>query len=306
MKNFKTLNEYCEAIHISPPKYEQFDIRSFEENMPTVINQMPPFRHAFYAIALKMEGKGKAVSSHFTGFPEGAVIFFNSPFQILSWDIAPDWEGFYVMMTQDFLASSNLFNNFLERFPFLKIEKSIPFAVGNKDADAILEIYKSIYREYHSSDSDKFDFIHTYALLLLNHIKRCFSRQVTNEDADKVIRTADLKLLSRYQKLIEVHLREDAEWDYSKNLHSPSYYADLLNVHPNHLNSVVKSISGKTALKFIHNHLMHLAKSYLKQTNLSIKEIAYQLQFDSPNNFNNFFKKNSQETPGAYRKSTRL
>lgn len=34
-------HSYC------PPKYEQFDIRSFEENMPTVIQKMPPFRHAF-------------------------------------------------------------------------------------------------------------------------------------------------------------------------------------------------------------------------------------------------------------------
>ena len=69
---------------------------------------------------------------------------------------------------------------------------------------------------------------------------------------------------------------------------------------------MVKGISGKTALQYIHHHLIHLAKSYLTQTNLSVKEIAYQLQFDAPNNFNNFFKKHTQSTPGAYRKSTRL
>jgi AraC-like DNA-binding protein len=143
-------------------------------------------------------------------------------------------------------------------------------------------------------------------LLLLNHIKRYFYQRFNNEEADKVIRSADIKLLSRYQKLIELHLREDVEWDYNKNLHSPAFYAELLNVHPNHLNAVVKSISGKTALQHIHSHLVHLAKSYLTQTNLSIKEIAYQLQFDSPNNFNNFFKKNTKTTPGKYRKNARL
>ena len=68
MKNFKSIKEYCEAIHISPPKYEQFDVRSFEENMPTVIHQMLPFRHAFYAIALKIGGEGKAITSHHTDF----------------------------------------------------------------------------------------------------------------------------------------------------------------------------------------------------------------------------------------------
>ena len=120
------------------------------------------------------------------------------------------------------------------------------------------------------------------------------------------LRTADLKLLSRYQKLIEKHLRQNEDWDISKNLHSPTFYAELLNVHPNYLNAVVKNTSGKTALQLLHNHLLHLAKSYLAQTNLSIKEIAYQLQFDAPNNFNNFFKKHTQKTPGSFRKEARL
>ena len=302
MKNFKTISEYCQAIQILSPKHEQFDIRSFEENMPTVIHKMPPFRHAFYAIAIKTEGKGKAVVSHFTDFPEGSVIFFNSPFQILSWDIAPDWEGYYIMMTQEFLSRSYLFNDFLDHFPFLKIESAIPFNITEKEAKEILEIFDKIHEEYHSSNSDKFEFINIYVLTLLKHVKRYFNRQIKSSVAYEALRSADVKLLSRYQKLIEVHFQEDVTWDPGKNLHSPSFYADLLNIHPNYLNAVVKGISGKTALQHIHSHLIHKAKSYLTQTNLSIKEIAYQLQFDAPNNFNNFFKKHTQSTPGAYRK----
>ena len=149
MKNFKTIRSYCEAIHIPPPKYEQFDVRKFEENMTTVVNKMPPFRHAFYAIAIKIGGKGKALTEHYKNFPDGPVIFFNSPFQIHSWDIAPNWEGFYVMMAQDFLVNSGLFNNFLEQFPFLKIDKSIPFTLKEEDTMILLEIYAKIYQEYH-------------------------------------------------------------------------------------------------------------------------------------------------------------
>ncbi|MEO1516712.1 MAG: helix-turn-helix domain-containing protein [Bacteroidota bacterium] len=304
MKNFKTIAEYCQAIRIAPPKYEQFDIRTFEENMPTVVHQMPPFRHAFYAIAIKMEGKGKAISSYHTDFPEGSVVFFNSPFQILSWDIAPDWGGYYLMMTQEFLSHSKLFNDFLEQFPFLKIGEAIPFRINEQEAGEVLDIFDKVHREYQGANPDKFDLIATYVLLLLQLVKRYFNRQLPSTEADVAIRSADVKLLSRYQKLIEWHMREEA--DANKSLHSPSFYAELLHVHPNHLNAVVKSISGKTALQHIHHHLIHRAKSYLTQTNLSVKEIAYQLQFDAPNNFNNFFKKYTQMSPGAYRKSARL
>lgn len=306
MKNFKTIGEYCAAIQIPPPRHEQFDIRSFEENMPTVINQMPPFRHAFYAIAIKVGGKGKALTSHFQDFPEGSAIFFNSPFQIISWDIAPDWEGYYVMMTQEFLTQSGFFNDLLVQFPFLKIEKSIPFPIDEADAATILDIYQKIQQEYHEEHRDKFDFINAYVLLLLQHVKRYFGQQVSDESASRQLRNADLTILSRYQKLIETKLRLEGSSDETGNLHSPSFYADLLNIHPNYLNSVVKANLGKTALQLIHHHLLHLAKSYLVQTDLSIKEIAYQLQFDSPNNFNNFFKKHTQQTPGRFRKATQL
>lgn len=210
------------------------------------------------------------------------------------------------MMTQEFLSQSHLFNDFLEQFPFLKIEKAIPFKISKKEEKETWEVFEKVYEEFHSTNADKFEFIKVYVLLLLNQVKRCFNRQVQANEADKAIRSADVNLLSRYQKLIELHLREEADWDYSNNLHSPSFYGQLLNIHPNHLNAVVKSISGKTALQHIHNHLIHLAKFYLSQTNLSIKEIAYKLQFDAPNNFNNFFKKNTQTTPGTYRKNARL
>lgn len=303
LKNFKTIQEYSEATGIPVAKYDNFVVRSFQDNMPTVVHKMPAFRHAFYAIALKMNGDGKALSSHYSDFPDGSVVFFNSPFQILSWDIAPNWEGYYVLMTRDFIAQNHIFKDFLDTFPFLKIDKAIPFEVNEQETKELLNIYQKINEEYDSNKADKFDLISSYILLLLNYVKRYFNKETSKENAERIIRTADLKLVSRYQELIEMHFRESSEWD---NLHSPSFYADILNIHPNYLNALVKNNLGITALQYIHKHILHLAKSYLTQTKLSIKEIAYQLQFDSPNNFNNFFKKHTLNTPGKYRKSTNI
>ncbi|MCG8699921.1 MAG: helix-turn-helix domain-containing protein, partial [Bacteroidales bacterium] len=150
----------------------------------------------------------------------------------------------------------------------------------------------------------KFGFIQVYILQLLNQVKRLFHKNVKTEIANKQIRTADLKLLSRFQKLVKVSFYPEAELETFANLHSPSYYAGLLNIHPNHLNSVVKTITGKTALNHIHNHLLQLAKAELAQTDSSVKEIAYSLHFDSPNNFSAFFKKHTGLTPLSYRKKS--
>lgn len=302
MQHFKTITEYCKAIGISAPKHPHFDIRSFEENMGKVAAQMPPFRHEFYSIAIKADGGGKAITGYHKDFPEGVTIFFNSPFQILSWDIVPDWSGYYLMLSPDFLASSYHFDKLLDDYPFLKIDESIPFEIDSEQLPDVMHIYKKIKQEYLSENADKFSFIQVYVLELLNYIKRLFNKNVASEIADARIRSADLKLLSRFQKLVKVSFYPDAKLETFANLHSPAYYARQLSIHPNHLNAVVKAITGKTALNHIHHHIIKLAKAELVQTENSVKEIAYSLHFDSPNNFSALFKKNTGVTPLSYRK----
>lgn len=306
MQHYKSIPEYCKAIGIGAPRHPHFDIRRFEDNMEGVVAQMPPFRHEFYSIALKVDGSGKAISGYHHEFPEGCTIFFNSPFQILSWDIVPDWSGYYVMLSQDFLASSHHFDRLLDDYPFLKIEEALPFAIREEDLPEIMGIYRKIIGEYESEHPDKFAFIQVYILELLNQVKRLFHRHVDDERAEKQIRTADLKLLSRFQKLIKMAFYPDAKHTGVTHPHSTSHYAAILNVHPNHLNAVVKSITGKTALNHIHHHILRLAKAELLQTSASVKEIAYRLHFEAPNNFSAFFKKQTGTTPLAYRKSGRL
>lgn len=267
---------------------------------------MPPFRHEFYAIAIKADGDGRAITGHHLDFPDGATIFFNSPFQMISWDIVPNWKGYYIMFSQDFVAQSRYFSDILQHFPFLKMEKSIPFEIDQDDLQNTLNIYNTIQKEYRGSAHDKFQIIEAQVLLLLTLVKRYFTKHVDTTEVENELRTADLKLLTRYQTLIQTSFYPSAQLETFAALHSTSYYAQKLNVHPNHLNAVVKAITGVTALKHIHNHLLQLAKSYLAQTELSVKEIAYLLFFESPNNFSTFFKKNAGLTPLAYRKEAIL
>ncbi|WNJ18296.1 helix-turn-helix domain-containing protein [Pontibacter sp. G13] len=307
MKHFKSIQAYCEGIGIDPPLHPHFDIRSFEENMDSVHPKMPAFRHECYAIAIKADGDGKAVTGQFADFPDGAAIFFNSPFQLISWDIVPNWKGYYLMFDQDFIAQSHLFSELLTFFPFLKIGKTIPFTVPSEQVPKLLDIYHTVWAEYHGDAADRFDMIEAQVYLLLRYVKRLFEQQVDPLEKASSLKAADLKLLSRYQALIETSFYpEDNLLKSGANLHSTSYYAEKLSVHPNHLNAVVKGISGITALNHIHNHLLALAKSHLAQTDWSVKEIAYSLHFDSPNNFSAFFKRRTDLTPLEYRQQAVL
>jgi AraC-like DNA-binding protein len=72
-------------------------------------------------------------------------------------------------------------------------------------------------------------------------------------------------------------------------------------VHVNHLNKVLKEITGKTTTEIISSRIIQEAKILLKQTNWNISEIAYSLGFDDLANFSNFFKKQTSFTPMAFR-----
>jgi AraC family transcriptional regulator, transcriptional activator of pobA len=65
LKTITSIQHYCREINIPSPKHPFFDIRKFEENAKTLNLKQPPFRHEFYAIALRNSGNNKEVMGSF-------------------------------------------------------------------------------------------------------------------------------------------------------------------------------------------------------------------------------------------------
>ncbi|TKC05856.1 AraC family transcriptional regulator [Pedobacter frigoris] len=294
MKNITTIQDYCKEINIPNPKHSFFDIRKFEDNMKTVNAKQPPFRHEFYALALRNSGDNKEVNGKFLD----SNLFFNSPYQIITWDIKPDWKGWYIIFDKAFLELNPSWKNFIIDFPFFRLDKALPMNLQTEDANFVNNLFQQIFEEYHSENKDKFLFIQSYTQLLLLITKRCFDNLPLNSEGNQDNRTADILLLSRFQSLIETLMTNE---DINPEIRQASFYADKLNVHPNHLNAIVKRITGKTTTSIIQNQLIALAKSMLRQTDLSAKEISFKLHFVEPTHFNSFFKKLTGFTPQQYR-----
>lgn len=82
-----------------------------------------------------------------------------------------------------------------------------------------------------------------------------------------------------------------------------SEYADLMNCPPDKLNEICKKGLGKTALEIIHEELMLEIRRLLLLNEISLKEIAYELNFDTPGNFNAFVKSKTNMPPGQLQQS---
>lgn len=79
-------------------------------------------------------------------------------------------------------------------------------------------------------------------------------------------------------------------------------YAEELCITPKYLSFISKTVSGKTALEWIHEYTTKAIERYLKHSNLSIKEIADRLDFPNLSFFGKFTKSHLGVSPTEYRR----
>lgn len=77
--------------------------------------------------------------------------------------------------------------------------------------------------------------------------------------------------------------------------------ASEFGMSPSYFNTLFKGATGTTICQYVIQRRVELAKRLLRQSNLSIVEICYQVGFQSQSYFNNVFRKYTGITPKAYR-----
>ncbi|MCR5513199.1 MAG: helix-turn-helix domain-containing protein [Prevotella sp.] len=80
-------------------------------------------------------------------------------------------------------------------------------------------------------------------------------------------------------------------------------YASELCITPKYLTAVCKKNSGKTANEWITEHVLEDIRYYLKQTDLSVKQICDRLGFPNPSFFGKYVKDHFGMTPKEFRNS---
>lgn len=85
-----------------------------------------------------------------------------------------------------------------------------------------------------------------------------------------------------------------------------SQFAKMLRTTVAKLNEQSKLHTGRTAQNVIYGLIASEAKRLLIYQNLSVKEVAYQLGFNDPFYFSNFFKKHASVSPKSYQKKYAL
>lgn len=80
-----------------------------------------------------------------------------------------------------------------------------------------------------------------------------------------------------------------------------SVFASQMCITPKYLSVIVREASGKTPMQLIHNYTSNMIAQRLRATNMSIKEIAHEMNFNNESFFGRYVKKNLGYSPKEYR-----
>ena len=251
-----------------------------------------PLKSDFYRISITLRGSvdvqlGLEQFKHRPG-----TLSFTFPGQVFSKsNISADTFGYYILFNADFLQEIIPVDKIPEEFPFFDYA-GVPFIqLQEAEITAVADFCGKINEElqHHQPGCEKA--IRMYLYLLLLEVKRSYVAQQLHLTATD---TRSTYLVPRFKKLVSQHFLSKKR---------VADYAALLGVTPNHLNRMVKEVTGHTASDAIAEMLVQEAKAVLRYTGTSVAEISYQLNFSDPAGFNRFFREQTGQTPLAFRKN---
>ncbi|MCQ2225353.1 MAG: AraC family transcriptional regulator [Paludibacteraceae bacterium] len=112
------------------------------------------------------------------------------------------------------------------------------------------------------------------------------------EEAQESFFSREMQIFQNFFQLASQHFKEE---------HSVAFYADKLCITPKYLSMAVKQAVNKTPSETIQGFLIQESKVLLKNTNMTIKQISNELNFQNPSFFCRYFRKYVGVSPIEYR-----
>jgi AraC family transcriptional regulator, transcriptional activator of pobA len=247
-----------------------------------------PHRHSFYHMVLFTEGDGTHAIDFQIFRVHPGQIYFMKPGQVHSWDFKGKMDGYIIHFEESLFNPFTLEDSVSKKFNFFNGHakdgvKNLPVEVYQE----VCRLFESILKEYNHPQKLGLELIRLQLWAIFIHVSRISNdEESTTPNQKKVI-------LNNFEMLIEKHFNE---------LRLPKQYAALLFITANHLNALCKEMLGKTAGDLIRERIILEAKRLLTNADMTVTQIAYELNYKDNSYFNRFFKKETGLTPDDFRK----
>lgn len=148
----------------------------------------------------------------------------------------------------------------------------------------IRNVFQLLKNEFYSTEMS-YVMLKTLLKVLLLHLIRYQNNSFLEQDLNQ-------KRVFQFLELMETHFLENTKAD---------FYADEIGISIKRLNQILKAKLNLTAKQIIQQRQITEAKRRLVRSEITTKELAFVLGFDSLSSFSRFFKKHIGVSPSAFR-----
>ncbi|KXF80545.1 helix-turn-helix domain-containing protein [Enterovibrio coralii] len=278
---------YGEELPDTAPDY--MHIARLEQSLPKHNWEIHPHRHDnLHQLMILESGSMHAQIREKSAEYAGRCVLSIPAKEVHGFAHQPGVTGFILSVSQPFMMS--LFND-AERQSLASLFREpmvIPLSEA-RDNGEISRMGENLLNEFHHPQHGQASIIGAFLKIIFVLLAR---NQQHNEHQE--VSEGKAVLFERFVDLVGEHVTE--HWQINQ-------YAEALGLSQGQLNRVCQRVAGQKALAIAHEHLLDEAKRLLIFTQLSAKEIGYQLGFKDPGYFSRFFQRHTGQSPKQYKNS---
>ena len=257
-----------------------------------------PHKHNFFEIVYVDQGKGlQCINQHRFEYGEGNV-FLLPPLDCHTFQIEKTSRFYFIRFTDHYFLNNDKLTDYSEWFDqmayILANYNKIPGDIisSDKDRSYIIQTIKSIHQEYLNGDKYSDSIIAGAMASILNVLARSIEKHYVQQANEVDNRFGEIL---RY---INSNLK-------SKELLRVPVLADKFGISSTYFSEYFKKQGGMSLVEYITKSKLKLVETKVRHSDLTMKEIAYQLDFTDSSHLAKTFKSAYGMTIKEFRESDR-
>jgi len=250
-----------------------------------------PYRSGGYIIGICTSGTAQVEVNLHTYPAQPGALLMATPFHILRIHSASaDFLCRFLVFSKDFLAEQTGNSHFVESFNFFRTT-AVPVIYNDATGGGLILQVLDFIEQTLLNDNNNYR-VQTCRSILTTMLYIIADLYEKHHVITQGRQSRKQELSAIFRNLVFQHYREQ------RTVH---FYSELLFVTSKHLTETVKEVTGKTAGEWIDDAIILEAKVILRNSSVSVAEVANSLHFPDQSSFGKFFKKHTGYSPSQFR-----
>lgn len=251
-----------------------------------------PYRINCYILGLCLHGKAQySVDTEDRLIKMYDTIIIHNRQVLDNYMCSPDFDGIFLFISTSFF--NEVVKGIHDLVSLFLFTRNHPVISLTSEQSQLMENYYSLLTKKVADKDNYFrkDIVRSMLLAMIYDITNIIYQQ--QQTSNKIQSRAEA-IFAKFLHLVEENYKQERR---------VSWYGDQLCITSKYLSETIKQVSKRTPNEWINSYVVLEARVLLKNSTMSIKEIAQELHFPNQSFLGKYFKDHVGMSPSEYRRS---